>query len=159
MADLDVLPALYGVGTVEFKAGSEHALFNRLLAGSAWVRARTGHPVLERFTPLVRGISWLGGRFGDEAGAAYFEVTGRTGGRIARRAIGVASARDGGKMPAVLAGIAVEELLGGRLATPGIVPLDTWIAAEHLIERLTARGLSVWERDEGGPWRPWLRNR
>ncbi|MDQ3432827.1 MAG: hypothetical protein M3467_11540 [Actinomycetota bacterium] len=41
MADLDVLPELFGVGTVEFKAGSEFALLNRTLAVLAVLRART----------------------------------------------------------------------------------------------------------------------
>ncbi len=74
MADLDVLPELFGVGTVTFKAGSEFPLLNRLLGGAAALRARTGHPRLEAYTSLVRGLSWLVGRFGNDAGGVIFEV-------------------------------------------------------------------------------------
>jgi hypothetical protein len=118
MADLDVLPELFGVGTVTFKAGSEFPPLNRLLGGAAALRARTGHPRLEAYTPLVRGLSWLVGRFGKEAGGVIFEVTGRRGGRPQRQAIAVVAEDDGGRIPAVLAGMAVQELLAGRLATP-----------------------------------------
>ncbi len=120
MADLDVLPELFGVGTVTFKAGSEFPLLNRLLGGAAALRARTGHPRLEAYTSLVRGLSWLVGRFGNDAGGVIFEVTGRRGGMPQRQAIAVVGDRDGGRIPAVLAGMAVQELLAGRSPHPAL---------------------------------------
>jgi hypothetical protein len=129
MADLDVLPELFGVGTVTFKAGSEFALLNRLLGAAAALRARTGHPRLEAYTPLVRGLSWLVGRFGNDAGGVIFEVAGRRGGMPLRRAVAVVGERDGGRIPAVLAGMAVQELLAGRLAAPGVTDLRSWLPA------------------------------
>src|SRR5207247_4431596 len=78
MADIDVLPTTFGVRTVEFKAGSDIGILNRLMAGAAWLRHRTGHPELERYASAVRSISWLGGRLGRDVGGAMFEITGRS---------------------------------------------------------------------------------
>jgi hypothetical protein len=153
MADLDVLPELFGVGTVTFKAGSEFPLLNRLLGGAAALRARTGHPRLEAYTPLVRGLSWLVGRFGNDAGGVIFEVTGRRGGMPQRQAIAVVAERDGGRIPAALASMAVQELLAGRLAAPGVANLRSWLPQDRLIQGLVLRGLRLWWRQDAGVWR------
>jgi NAD(P)-dependent dehydrogenase (short-subunit alcohol dehydrogenase family) len=152
MADLDVLPELFGVGTVTFKAGSEFPWLNRLLAASAALRARTGHPRLEAYTPLVRGLSWLVGRFGNQAGGVIFQVSGRRGGMPQRQAVAVVGERDGGRIPAVLAGMAVEELLAGRLATPGVADLRSWLPPDRLVRGLVRRGLRLWWRQDAGAW-------
>lgn len=152
MADLDVLPELFGVGTVTFKAGSEFPLLNRLLGGAAALRAHTGHPRLEAYTPLVRGLSWLVGRFGNDAGGVIFEVTGRRGGTPQRQAIAVVAEHDGGRIPAVLAGTAVQELLAGRLAAPGVADLRSWLPQSRLIRGLVRRGLRLWWRQDIGVW-------
>jgi Saccharopine dehydrogenase NADP binding domain len=152
MADLDVLPELFGVSTVTFKAGSEFPLLNRLLGGAAALRARTGHPRLEAYTSLVRGLSWLVGRFGNDVGGVIFEVTGRRGGMPHRQAIAVVAPHDGGRIPAVLAGIAIQELLTGRLAAPGPADLRSWLPQDRLIQGLVHRGLRLWWRQDGGAW-------
>jgi len=152
MADLDVLPELFGVGTVTFKAGCEFPLLNRLLGRAAALRARTGHPRLEAYTSLVRGLSWLVGRFGNDAGGVIFEVAGRHRGMPQRQAIAVVGERDGGRIPAVLAGMAVQELLAGRLAAPGVADLRSWLPQDRLIQGLVRRGLRLWWRQDGGVW-------
>lgn len=154
MADLDVLPELFGVRTVTFKAGSEFPVLNRLLGGAAALRARTGHPRLEAYTSLVRGLSWLVGRFGNDAGGVIFEVTGRRGGVPGRQAVAVVGDRDGARIPVVLAGIAVQELLAGRLTQPGVVDLRSWLPQDRLIQGLLRRGLRLWWRQDGGGWQP-----
>jgi hypothetical protein len=96
MADLTVLPALLGVGTVSFKAGSEWPTLNRLLGLAAALRARTGQPRLEALTWLVRGVSWLAGRLGDE-------VVAPGSGPLAARPLAarpLAAARRGAQRPA-----------------------------------------------------------
>jgi len=157
MADLTVLPALFGVGTVSFKAGSEWPTLNRLLGWAAALRARTGHPRLEGLTSLVRGISWLAGRLGDAAGGVIFELTGRSGGRVRQESLAVVGERDGGRIPSVLAGMAVEELLAGRLDQPGVADLRTWISQDRLLDGLGRRALVLWWRQGQDPWRrdPW----
>ncbi len=152
MADLDVLPELFGVGTVTFKAGSEFPLLNRLLGAAAALRARTGHPRLEAYTSLVRGLSWLVGRCGNDAGGVIFQITGRRGGMPQRRAVAVVGEHDGGRIPTVLAGMAVQELLAGRLATPGVANLRSWLPQAHLIQGLVDRGLRLSWRQDAGTW-------
>ncbi|GGM54835.1 saccharopine dehydrogenase family protein [Dactylosporangium sucinum] len=156
MADLTVLAERFGAGTISFKAGTEHAWLNRLLAAAATVRARTGRPRrAELGTPAVRAMSWLAGRFGDEAGGFLVEVAGRRAGHPVRRALGMTAARDGGRMPSLPAGIAVEEILAGRLSAPGAAPLDAWLPPSRAWAALAARGIDLW-RDEAYPtaWRP-----
>ncbi|GAA3383697.1 NAD(P)H-binding protein [Cryptosporangium minutisporangium] len=154
MADLAVLAELYGAGTISFKAGTEHAGLNRLLGWAAAARARTGKPRrAERFTPVVRGLSWLAGRVGNEAGGFLVEVRGARAERPVRCALGMTAAVGGGRMPSLLAGIAVTELLAGRLTAPGPVALDAWLSPERAWAELAARGVALW-RDDGSGWQP-----
>jgi hypothetical protein len=157
MADLDVLVELFGAQTVAFKAGSEYAWLNWALATAAAARARFGRPRRpERFTSLVRGLSWLVGRAGDDAGGFFVEVTGHHDGRVRRRAIGMTAEREGGRIPALLAAIAVEEVLAGRLSRPGVTPLDGWLTAERMWSGLAARDVALWQRTDESAWQRWL---
>jgi hypothetical protein len=151
MADLDLLPELFGVKTVEFKAGTEWPLLNRLLGAAARMRALTGHPDWERFTPLVRGFSWLAGRLGKDEGGVIFEVGGLLQGRPVSQRLAVVARRDGGLIPAVLASMATARLLSGRLTTRGILPVHQWITSEELVRELQARGLELWRQPHGVP--------
>jgi hypothetical protein len=155
MADLDLLPELFGVKTVEFKAGTEWPPLNRLLGAAARIRTLTGHPDWERFTPIIRAFSWLAGRLGKDEGGVIFEIGGlRQGAPITQR-MAVVARRDGGLIPAVLAGIATARLLSGSLATKGIVPVHQWITSEELIRELQARGLEIWWQPYSvTEWRP-----
>ncbi len=153
MSDLDLLPELFGVGTVEFKVGTEWPFLNRSLGLAARTRAATGWPNWEKFTPLVRAASWLIGQFGKDEGGVIFEVRGSIGSSVVTRRISVVARRDGGLIPSVLAGIAVDRLLSGRLDTKGIVPVNRWIPPEELIWELENRGLEVWwEPHQGAGW-------
>jgi len=80
------------------------------------------------------------------------KVTGRRGGMPQRQAIAVVGDRDGGRIPAVLAGMAVQELLAGRLATPGLADLRSWLPQDRLIQGLLRRGLRLWWRQDAGVW-------
>lgn len=157
MADLEVLAELYAARTISFKAGSEFAWLNRCLALAALVRARTGWPRRpERLTTVVRGLSWLVGRVGDESGGFLVEVTGVVGGRQVRRALAMTDEVDGGKIPSLLAGVAVQRVLAGQLTTSGPCPPAVWLPPEQAWRELAARGVDLWRRHEDGPWRPLL---
>ena len=154
MADLEVLSDLYSADTISFKAGSEFAWLNRLLGLAALLRARTGRPRRpERLTTAVRASSWLVGRFGDESGGFLVEVTGEQAGRPVRRGFAMTAEADGGRIPSLLAGIAVQEVLDGRLAAPGYCPPHVWLPPEQAWQALATRGLELWRRNEGEPWR------
>ncbi|MFF4349238.1 saccharopine dehydrogenase NADP-binding domain-containing protein [Streptomyces sp. NPDC001530] len=156
MADLDVLAELCRAGTIAFKAGTEFTAVNRALGLFAALRARTGRPrATKRWTPLVRALSWLVGRVGDEAGGFTVTVSGEHGGRQVVRRLGMTAAQDGGRIPSLLAGIAVDHLLAGRLRTAGLVPLHSWLAPHELRTALRDRDISLWRRDDEDDWRPW----
>src|SRR5262249_23202199 len=149
MADLDLLPALFGAQTVEFKAGCEHAWLNRLLGWAAALRARTGHPHWERYTPFVRALSWLAGRVGRGGGGGLFVGSGTAGQASVTHRLAVVAETHGARIPSVLAGMAVAELLEGRLAGQGLVPVHAWLTGEQLVEGLTRRGLKLWWQPPG----------
>ncbi len=157
MADAELMVERFGARTVSFKAGTEFSWLNRILGAAAAVRARTGRPRrFERFTPVVRGFSWLVGRAGDEAGGFVLELSGSRDGGLLTRAVGMTSAREGGRIPALLAAIAVEDILAGRLATPGVVAADSWLDAATLRQRLAARDVVWWRRvGVGSSWVQW----
>ncbi|MFF4438380.1 hypothetical protein [Streptomyces sp. NPDC001621] len=100
MADLDVAAGLYGARTIAFKAGTEFTAVDRALGLFPAVRARTGRPcAARRWTPLVRALSWLVGRVGDEAGAFTVSVSGRRDGRAVIRRIGMTARRTAAVSP------------------------------------------------------------
>jgi NAD(P)-dependent dehydrogenase (short-subunit alcohol dehydrogenase family) len=152
-ADLDVLPAHFGLDTLELKAGSDLTLVNRALGLAGTVRARTGHPAWERAAPFARAVSGLAGRLGNDAGSTTFELT--MAGDRQVEAVAVSAKRDGGRIPIAVAGLAAEELLGGRVRSRGVVPAEVWVTPERFIDSLRQRGLSVWHRADGeAAWRP-----
>lgn len=158
MADLDVMPRLFGeqgLETVEFKAGSERPFLNRLLGRAATRRIRTGHPQWERYTALVRAFSWLVGRVGRDEGGVIFQVSGLRGNTPQMYRMALIAARDGGRIPAVLAGIAAGELLSGRIRRAGLVPVNEWVDGERLMAGLRKRGLQIWRQTpERVGWQP-----
>lgn len=155
MADLDSLPRLFGVQTVEFKAGTEHVWLNRLLNTAARIRQHTGWPQWEQLTPIVRGMSWLAGFIGKDEGGVIFEITGIQNGALLTHRLALMANQDGGRIPIVLAGMAAEELLNGRLNQPGLLPIHTWLARERLLPGLQSRDLVLWWQSPGTQqWQP-----
>lgn len=154
MADLDLLPELFDVKTVEFKAGTEWAFLNRLLNMAAEFRKQTGYPNWESFTPVVRVLSWLMGRFGRDEGGVIFEITGVLNNSLVTHQVAVVARRDGGLIPAVLASIGVKKLVSGDIPTKGIVPLNKWISSDKLVKDLVDRDLEIWWKPHGAQqWR------
>lgn len=148
MADLDLLPPKFGVKTVEFKAGCEHPFLNRLLSGAGSIRRRLPIP-LERLGPIVRGISWLAGRFGRGGGAAMFEITGVRDGALTTDVIAIVSNTDGEEIPVTMAGVASEAWERKELPHPGIVDSANWIDPNRFIIGLEARDLGALIRVDG----------
>ena len=147
MADLDLLPEFFGVKTVEFKAGTEWALLNRLLGASASIRKMTGYPNWENFMPLVRAFSWIMGRFGKDEGGAVFEIKGFVNNSLVTCRMAIIARRDGGLIPSVLASVATKKLLNNSLQKTGPIPLNDWISSEELLKEFASRRLEIW-------WKP-----
>lgn len=147
MADLDLLPDLFGVKTVEFKAGTEWGFLNRLLGTAAGIRKITGLPDWEKFMPIVRAFSWLMGRLGKDEGGVVFEIKGLVNESIITRQIAVTARKDGGIIPVILASIATKKLISGDLQNRGLIRLNDWISSEELLKEFADRNLDVW-------WKP-----
>lgn len=146
--ELDLFGELFGAGSLSFRAGSEFPAANRLLAGLAALRRRTGFPPLSALTPVLRAATGLAGRFGVECGALTVELR---AGASTRRA-SVVGVRDAARIATVLAAIAVQRLLDGRLTHAGLPPWTTWLGFDELCTELASRDLAVW-LDEGSGWR------
>ena len=153
MADLDLVPEMFGAES-DFKAGCEWPWVNRALNGCAVLRARFGHPQLERWTALIRAFSWMIGRLGNEAGGVVIQFYGRGPGL--ELAYAVTSPAHGGRIPSVLAGIAAERIVNGRMAgQTGVIQRQDWLTERELAQALAARDLLLWQRDHADTtWRP-----
>ena len=146
MADVDLLPATFGLDYVAFKAGSEWPLLNALVGLAGQVRRRTGHPDWRRVARPARALSRFAGWRGRPEGGVAFEVTGLKDGSESRRSLAITSERDGGRIPSVLASIAAQAVLAGRYTQPGVADVGGWIDPEDWIDALSRRGLTIWHR-------------
>jgi hypothetical protein len=153
MADLDLLPRRFGLSTVEFKAGADHAFLNRSLAAMAALSRVTRRPPWERLLPMARAISWTAGRVGRDRDGVAFELRG-AGPTRERRWFGVTANHNGGRIPIVLAGMAVQRLLDGRMGGHGVVEIDDQLSAFEFVMELHRRGLQTWRRKESAKWMP-----
>ena len=154
MADLDLLPELLEVKTVEFKAGTEWAFLNRLLGMAAGIRKIIGYPNWENFTLVVRAFSWLMGRFGKDEGGAVFEMKGFVNHSITTRRMAIIARKDGGIIPAILASIATQKLISNDLQNRGLTSLNEWISSEELLKEFADRHLEIWWKpDDREKWR------
>lgn len=152
-ADFDLFPRYFGTQRVEFKAGSEFVWLNRSLALIARVRARTGVPQIERWTSLLRKALRVLGIFGTDAGGVSVEVSGSKNCVPVQEQIAVTAERNGERIPAIPAALAISALLGGEISARGIVPLHSWIAPDKLFSALSARALRLWRKQT--PDAPW----
>lgn len=154
VADLDLIPEMFGIEDVAFKAGSEWPILNALVGLAAQIRIRTGHPDWRRATVPARALSRLAGRFGRPEGGVAFELTGRRAGDVAMRSLAIVSATDGGAIPSLLATMAADVLLSGRFTRAGVAEVGGWIDPADWLAGLARRGLSIWERsDRREAWR------
>lgn len=127
MADVDLLPATFGLKYVSFKAGSEWAVLNALVGLAAQIRRRTGHPDWRRVKRPARALSRMAGQWGREEGGVAFEVVGLKDGVESTASIALTSQRDGGQIPSLLASMATHELLTGRYRRAGVADVADWI--------------------------------
>jgi hypothetical protein len=153
MADVDLLPATFGLEYVAFKAGSEWPALNTLVGLAAQVRRRTGHPDWTHIARPARALSRIIGRGGREEGGVAFELTGLKGGTKATASVAITAEHHGGRIPSLLASMATQEILTGRYSSPGVADIAGWIDPDRWLEGMSTRGLSVWHRpDRSSPW-------
>lgn len=155
VADFDILPRVFGVGSVEFKAGSEFAWLNRSLHVAGRMRRRMGHPQLERWVSVFRQLIRLLGVFGTDRGAVLCEFVGRIGSNRESIQLAVTADSEGHHIPAVLAGIATSDLIRGKIASAGVVPLHEWMGATRIKDEFSRRGMNLlWKPHPAKAWEP-----
>jgi saccharopine dehydrogenase-like NADP-dependent oxidoreductase len=155
-ADAELLPRYFKVESAEFKAGSDFATLNRLLAVGAWLHAHTGFPPLERLSNAMRHALLILGRFGTDRGGVVVEVTGTRNGMPIQQQIAVVAEQHGERIPAIPAAIAVAELLQGKITDRGVIPLHTWLTPSRLFEELLRRRLHLWWKPaKNSNWEKW----
>lgn len=146
MADVDLLPRIFGLDAVSFKAGCEWPMLNALVALAAQIRRQTGHPDWRRFTRPARTMSRLAGMLGREEGGVAFEVSGLRNELESSESVAITADQHGGQIPSVLASMAAAEVLAGRYARPGVADVSAWIDPQAWLGGMQARGLTVWRR-------------
>ena len=152
MADVDLLPATFGLDYVAFKAGRSGRCSSPLSDSRAGP-ASHGPSRLASRRAAGEGAVSLRGVEGRREGGVAFEVTGLKDGSESRRSLAITSERDGGRIPSVLASIAAQAVLAGRYTQPGVADVGGWIDPEDWIDALSRRGLTIWHRaDRREPW-------
>lgn len=147
MADQDVLPAVVGANSVEFKAGCEFAFLNRCLSGLTRVSRAIPVVSLVRLHGFVRGLAWLAGRFGRSGGAAMFEFGNQAASD--HRRVAVVSRDRGEVIPIVVAAIAADMWCRGQVPVNGIVGPTDWINLGEFLKQLETRDLKILAQAQG----------
>jgi Saccharopine dehydrogenase NADP binding domain len=152
IADYFTQPRYLGFEDVTFKIGAELDALNRLLALFR-VGRRSGLAgeagALVAFFRRVIGVAAL---FGTTEGGVIVEVVTADGPSSRRFAVAITKQQDGHIIPAILASLAAQLLLGEAPAPRGIVPPPDWLPFEALQVELVRRGVTVSTRSDVNDW-------
>jgi saccharopine dehydrogenase-like NADP-dependent oxidoreductase len=144
--DHEIFPALFDARRVEFRVGSELALFNHGASVLAWLSRR----VRIQWGPWA---GWLApamgvlGFVGHDWGAVGVEVSGFKAGLPVRRQACVLAESSGQRIPVMPAAVMAARLLSGRATERGLVPVDSWLSQADLALECGRRGLNLTVRD------------
>jgi hypothetical protein len=144
--DHEIFPELFGAGRVEFRVGSELALFNHGASALAWLswrlRIQWG-PWAGWLSPAMGVLGFLG----HDWGAVGVEAAGLKGGLPVRRQACVVAEHSGQRIPVMPAAVMAARLLSGGAVERGIVPVDRWLSRAELELECGRRGLNLSVRD------------
>lgn len=142
--DYDIFPALFSSPVVEFRVGSELAIFNKALSFLSWLSKKDWVRDWTSWAKVFqRGMS-ISGFLGHDSGAVGVEVVGvdRTGNRI-KRQVCVIAEHFGQRIPAMPASIMTQLLLSGDTTYHGLIPVDGWMSRHALEMECTRRGFRL----------------
>ncbi len=140
--DNEIFPGLFHARRVEFRVGSELAVFNRGASALAWL-SRTLAIHWDAWAPLLAPAMGVLGSFGHDWGAVGVEASGSRAGIPIRRQACVVAASSGQRIPVMPAAIMAARLLSGRVAEGGLVPVDCWLNRAELASECSKRGLDL----------------
>ncbi len=144
--DHEIFPALFHARRVEFRVGSELALFNHGASALAWLSRR----LAIRWGPWAGGLAsamGLLGFLGHDWGAVGVEVSGWKADLPVHRQACVVAESAGQRIPVMPAAVMAARLLSGRAAERGLVPVDGWLTGGELASECSRRGLNLIVRD------------
>ena len=152
IADHFIQPHYFQTKTVEFRIGSELRALNLTL--SAVRRIRQILPISQRWLiPMGHALVGVFSLVGSTAGGVMVEVTGYSEHERSSETWCVLADQGGERIPAIVPAIAAQMVLHKEIAGNGIVPLPDWITRDRLAAELSARGIRIVVRAEGGEWR------
>ena len=145
--DYDIFPETFGAQCVTFRVGSELRFLNGMVSGLAWLTRRRVVSDWPRWSgALCRAMGSLG-ILGHDHGALGVKICGhRKGIRGVAQACIVAD-HHGTRVPVMPAVIMVEALLANRIATEGLMPVDSWLTREQLELECNRRSLRLVVQD------------
>ncbi len=145
--DYDIFPETFGAQGVTFRAGSELRFLNGIVSGLSWL-AR--HGVVSDWSrwsgPLCLAMGGLG-FLGHDYGALGVKVCGRRKGARAAAQACIVADHFGPRIPVMPAVIMVEALLANRIATEGLMPVDSWLTREQLERECNRRSFRLIVQD------------
>ncbi len=137
--DLDLLPARYGIGRIQFSAGLEMGFMHLGLWGLSWL-VRAGLPIrLPRFASLLLRTSDLFNALGSADGGMHMSITGENqkGVQHMRNWFIIARNGDGPHIPTIPAIILAKELLTGKKEITGAQPCVGLVSLDNYLEELS----------------------
>jgi hypothetical protein len=144
--DHEIFPALFHARRVEFRVGSELAVFNHGASALAWLsrgRAIQWGPWAGWLAPAMGILGFLG----HDWGAVGVEGSGSKAGLPVRRQACVVAASSGQTIPVMPAAVMAGHLLSGGATEGGLVPVDRWLSRAELASECGKRGFDLTVRD------------
>jgi hypothetical protein len=144
--DHEIFPALFHARRVEFRVGSELAVFNHGASALAWLSTRLAiqwDPWARWLAPAMGVLGFLG----HDWGAVGVEASGSQAGLPVRRRACVVARSLGQRIPIMPAAVTAARLLSGGAAEGGLVPVHDWLSRAELASECDKRGLDLTVRD------------
>jgi saccharopine dehydrogenase-like NADP-dependent oxidoreductase len=144
--DHEIFPALFHARRVEFRVGSELAVFNHAASALAWLsrgRAIQWGPWAGWLAPAMGILGFLG----HDWGAVGVEGSGSKGGLPVRRQACVVAGSSGQTIPVMPAAVMAGHLLSGGAPEGGLVPVDRWLSRAELASECSKRGFDLTVQD------------
>lgn len=144
--DHEIFPALFQARRVEFRVGSELAMFNRAASGLAWLSRRWAIDWTAWASWLAPAMGMLG-FLGHDWGAVGVEAIGSKAGFPVQRQACVIAGSSGQTIPVMSASIMAGRLLSPGKVEGGPVSVDRWLTRAELASECTKRGFDLTVRD------------
>ncbi len=144
--DLDLLPARYGIGKIQFSAGLELSIMHLGLWGLSWL-VRCGLPLnLQRYArALLEASNWFNG-MGSADGGMHMIIAGedQSGEPYTRSWFIIAKGGDGPQIPTIPAIILAKQIVAGEFKLTGALPCVGLLSLEMYVRELSSYKITTY---------------